>query len=176
MYFARVILFICFALFATAYAFTRGGRPERAIAAIDWIGFLATWAVVSPLSRRFHGAEIGVAVVDTACLVAMAWVAIRNDRSWTLWVAAMQLVVVLSHLAMWLKPVHIPHYYKNSVQLWIYPQLALLALGTLRHRLAHDPSRIERWIGSVARRLSPVRGGSDEQGTALRRGPPQARD
>jgi len=149
----RVAAFMAFYLLTSAYALGRGGVPERRAAAIMAASLLLTWLLVSPIGGRFHGPEYGVAFADTAMLVALIWLALTADRFWPLWLAAMQAVVVLSHAAMIFKPVPMPAYYKNTIQLWSYPLLATLAIGTLRHRMRTAPSPIERSIGRVARIL-----------------------
>lgn len=149
----RATIFIIAYLLATAYALTRGGRPERQASLVMAGGLLLTWLLIHPFVRRYHGPEFGVAIADTLMLAAFVWIALRADRFWPLWMAAMQAVIVLLHLSMSLKAYTFPNYYKNTTQLWSYPQIALLFVGTLRHRLRMQPSRTERLIGRFARAL-----------------------
>jgi hypothetical protein len=161
--FLRSVLFLAAFLLAVAYALRRGGGPERAAAAIMSGGLLLSLADLSIVANRFHGPEYGLAFVDVLMLVAFIWLALTADRFWTLWVAALQAVTVLSHFAMILKPVPLPAYYKNTIQLWSYPQVALLAVGTLRHRLrGKDATRIECWLGRMGTFL--VRAFTHERG------------
>ena len=146
----RVAVFMAIYLISIAYALRCGGRPERAASLILTGGMMLTWLLISHVGRRFHGPELGVAFADTATLVALLWLALTADRFWPLWVAAMQTVVVLSHIAMVMKPFTLPTYYKNTIQLWIYPILLLVVLGTVRHRLRNQPSPVERSIGRFA--------------------------
>ena|SRR6478736_9657023 len=149
----RAGMFTTLYLLTTAYALGRGGRPERQAAGIMAAALLLTWVVISSAGQRFHGPEYGVALVDALMLAALVWLALTADRFWPLWLAAMQVVIVLSHLAMILKPVPLPYYYRDTIQLWSYPQIAILAVGTLRHRLRTEPSPLERWLGAIGTSL-----------------------
>ncbi|QJU56685.1 hypothetical protein HL653_01785 [Sphingomonas sp. AP4-R1] len=164
----RSVLALCTFLLVCAYALRRGGKPERWAASILLAGMVLTWALIRHSAQRYHAPEIGVAVADGLTLVALVWLMLRADRYWPGWLAAMQAIVVLSHLAMLLRVTDIPGYYKNTIQLWIYPQLAVLATGVLRHRLRTAPGPAERTIGRAAASLwRRARDGAI--GTALRR-------
>jgi hypothetical protein len=152
--FLRSVFFLAAFLLTISYALRHGGAPERGAAGIMASGLIVTLIDLSFVSHRFHGPEYGVALVDASMLVGFLCLALTADRFWTLWVAALQAVTVISHLAMILKPVPLPAYYKNTIQLWSYPQVALLAVGTLRYRLrSGDASGCERWLGQIGARL-----------------------
>lgn len=146
----HIILFLTFYLMTTAYAVGRGGAPERWAAAIMAGGALLTAILIGPAGHRFRGPEYGVAVADTLMLAAFTWLMLTADRFWPVWMAAIQGVTVLSHLAFILKPVPLPVYYQNTVNLWSYPQVGLLAVATLRHRLrGRESTAAERGFGRM---------------------------
>lgn len=164
----RAAFALCSFLLVCAYALRRGGKPERWAASILIAGLILTWALIRHSGQRYHAPEIGVAVADGLTLIGMVWLTLRADRYWPGWLAAMQAIVVLSHLAMILRVTDIPGYYKNTIQLWIYPQLAVLAIGVLRERLRTSPAPIEAAIGRLSSRFwRHARDGAI--GTALRR-------
>lgn len=151
----RVIVFNLLYLLACGYAIGRGGSAERWMVVILTVGRVAAWFAISPIVHRFEDAEVGVAIVDGLAFSAMLALALRADRFWPIWVASMQAVVMLMHMAMILKPIPFPAYYKNATQLWIYPQLAALALGTLRYRLRTDAAAWETALHRLTRHIVP---------------------
>lgn len=123
-----VLLFACF-----TYAFARGGRSERVAASALVAGSLLTLAVGSPLPVRFADVERSILLVDIGVLLAFAWVALRRDRIWIIWVLALQLLVVVAHLARLADPEMLRRGYGILLAGWSYPQLLLIALGTRNH-------------------------------------------
>lgn len=155
--FLRSMFFLTAFLLTVSYALRRGGGPERTVAGMMAAGLIASLIDLSFVAHRFHAPAYGVALTDFLMLVGFTWVALTADRFWTLWLAAVQAMPVLSHLAMILKPVPLPDYYKNTVQLWSYPLVALLAVGTLRHQLRRGTAtRFERWLGGVGASIARV--------------------
>ncbi len=155
----RITLYLTAFLLVTAYALGRGGAPERTTAGIMAVGLVLTLIIMAPNTHRFAGPEYGVAMVDSLMLVAFVWLALRADRYWPLWLAAMQAVMVLCHLARIFKPVPFPVYYQDTVQLWCYPQLALLAVGTLRHRLRSGTASVaEKRVAGAAGQIGRMFG------------------
>jgi hypothetical protein len=149
------LYFNFFLLACCGYAFWRGGAPERAVAAIFIVGVVATHLAASDRESRFSSAELGIVLVDTAALVALTAVALRAERFWPLWIAAMQAVGTAGHLARLVDPEVIRWAYAFGLAIWSYPMLCLLALGTWQHqqrlaRLGFDrswsikPASVER--------------------------------
>lgn len=116
----------------TAYAFARGGRPERQIA--------ATLCAMAALDLGFHsvtGAAGEYGKVDAFhtlndlwALAAMLAVALRADRFWTLWVAAFQLIAALSHLVRFLDVEMLRIVYAIIIRAPFWMQIMLVGLGT----------------------------------------------
>jgi len=128
-------LYITLLALSCGYAFYRGGRYERLVAAICILGTVATVAVNSPLNRMYVHVEGGALAVDLAILLAFVLVALQSDRFWPLWVAGLQLTTSVAHLLKAIDPHLIPQAYGLAVRFWSYPILVILAVGSWRaHR------------------------------------------
>lgn len=126
------ILYISLLALSCGYAFYRGGRYERAVAAVCILGTVATVAVNSPLNRMYVHVEGGALAVDLAILLAFVFVALQSDRFWPLWVAGLQLTTSVAHFLKAIDPHLIPQAYGLAVRSWSYPILVILAIGSWR--------------------------------------------
>ena len=116
------------------YALLRGGQPERIVSLTIILGTALSVLVSSSASYRFKSLELGVFAVDLEVLIIFCAVAVLSLRHWPIWVASLQLVPVLIHLRMMVAPLHVSAYaYGVSIQMWAYPMLFLVAIGTWRH-------------------------------------------
>ncbi len=129
----RVITFFAFQAVATVYALSRGGSPERLVGASLLAASIIGWALQTPFGQRFHGIEYGVLAVDLVLAAALLAIALAADRFWTLWLAAMQLLGLGSHLVRLVEPGFARTAYAVLLAGWSYPMLLLLVLGTARH-------------------------------------------
>lgn len=118
----------------SAYAFIRGGAPERIGMAIVAANAILSFVAVSAPAIRFRGVEVGVFIVDVAAFLAFVPLALRADRFWPIWVSALLGLGVLGSLAMLLHPRVIPWAYAVVLSIWSYPILLLIAGGTFAHR------------------------------------------
>jgi len=125
-----VLLVLCW-----MYALLKGGLPERIGAAVLAVGSILTVAVLPAWAGRYGSLEIGVALIDAACLSLFALIAMRANRFWPIWVSAFLALGVLGHLARWYAgPEVIPWAYGVSLTIWSYPMLAAVAIGTFNHQ------------------------------------------
>jgi hypothetical protein len=115
------------------YAVIRGGSPERLGTTILAVFSLLT-ATAIPDNTRFRFLESGVLVIDVLCLAAFVMLALRAERFWPLWVAALQLLGVASHGVKFSEPGLIPTTYAFMLAIWSYPMIALMIAGTARHQ------------------------------------------
>lgn len=121
------------------YAFWRGRRDERIVAAVSLIASIATPLVVAPLRSRFSGVELGVLIVDLVTLSLFIAVALQSSRFWPLWVAGLQLTTSMAHLMKAIELDLLPTAYSAAARFWVYPILLILAIGTWRtHRRSLD--------------------------------------
>ena len=114
------------------YALWRGGRDERLVATLCLIGTLATLLAISPLSVRYQGVEHGLALVDLGVLAGFITVALTSQRFWPLWVAGFQLTTTFGHGLKAIDSNLLPQAYGAALQVWAYPILIVLAVGTWR--------------------------------------------
>jgi hypothetical protein len=121
------------ALLATcAFAFWRGGRPER-IAAFAFL--IASF--VQPLvlnTRNWLDPQWGVLVVDSVLLALLVGLALLTDRSWVLFCAAFQLLSVVIHIAILVDRSVAPLPYRRGLVIWSYLSLVALAWGAWQAR------------------------------------------
>lgn len=123
------ILLVC-----CAYVAARGGAPEKLGAAIIFIGSALSTAALSSPAARFTSMEIGVFFVDVAAFVALLVLALRAERFWPLWVAALQLIATAAHAVKLVDPDLIRSAYAIIMGLWTYLVLLIIVLGTWNHR------------------------------------------
>lgn len=125
------------------YALARGGTPERFGALTLLLGYALTVVATTNSTVSSSSVEIGVLVVDLLCLAALVTLAIRAERFWPLWLAALQLLTVAAHGAKFADPETIRRAYEFLMVFWSYPMIFLLIVGTWRHqqrisRLGYD--------------------------------------
>ncbi|HEY0112191.1 MAG TPA: hypothetical protein VGB59_03455 [Allosphingosinicella sp.] len=109
------------------------------------LGTLAGHLAWSSSPDRLVGVEVGALLVDLAALAAFVTLALRTDRTWTLWLAAFQLVGTLAHLTRVIDPEMMRTGYGFLLVVWSYPMLLTIALGTrsqhkARLKLGSTPS------------------------------------
>lgn len=125
-------LFRIFLVLVVLYAFVRGGRDERIVALLCICGAAATLAVISPLQHRFDDVELGVLLIDGGLFLGFLGVALRSSRFWPLWVAGLQLTTIVGHGLKGFDTDLFPNAYAAAINLWSYPIVLILAIGTWR--------------------------------------------
>ncbi|KKC25972.1 hypothetical protein [Sphingomonas sp. SRS2] len=113
------------------YAFRRGGWEERLVAISMILGSYMS-ALVPTTRASFEHVEASIAVVDLCLFVSLQLIALRSKKFWPLWIASIQGVSVLGHLAP-LIPNMQPAAAYNAVALWSYPSWVILALAVRSH-------------------------------------------
>ena len=141
----RILLFNALFLICIGYALIKGGRPERSVAIIFCAARLLSDLVLYFTGSYYQAPEIGEIAVDGMTFGALVWVALAADRFWPMLVAAMQGVSLLAHLGRLIAYDILQTVYLNAVQLWAYPQLVVLALGTARVDLRRRNIRAGWW-------------------------------
>jgi hypothetical protein len=82
--------FFVFLLGSCAFAFLRGGAPERWCAALMMIGAALTLIDMPNVSTRYGQFESGVFVIDSGLLLAFLALALTCERYWPMWISSMQ--------------------------------------------------------------------------------------
>ena len=128
------ILFLGLLLGTLIYAAFRGAAPERIGALIIASATVATILVPKVGGVTFTTFEPGLFVVDSVTAFALVALAIRAQRYWPMWAAALQIDTIVTHLVMLSTPRTMPWAYAVMEIAWSYPIVILLAVGTARHR------------------------------------------
>lgn len=129
----HVAIFVLLLCAVALLSWLRGGAPERAVAMCFVLGFVATLASYTALPVRFTSVETAVALIDVAMLVALVAIAMKADRMWPMLVAGLQLDIVMVHALKAADADVMRSVYAIMMTVWAYPQLALLAVGVVRH-------------------------------------------
>lgn len=118
----------------TVYVLLRGGAPEKCAAAVMVAGSVLSTLFISAGPSRFSSVESGVFAVDVLVLVAFLILALRAERYWTLWVAALQLIGTAGHAVKMVDSHVIRLVYAFMMAFWTYPMLLCVLVGTWQHR------------------------------------------
>lgn len=130
----RIMLFNLVQVAACFYALRRGGAPER------WVAFMmaaaAALTAFLPFNPdvTFFSLDEPQLLVDASLLLGLTGLALRADRFWPMWVAALQLIAITVHVVRGLDPTILPIVYNRSIGKLAYPMILLLVVGTYRHR------------------------------------------
>lgn len=123
------ILLVCW-----VYAMLKGGAPERIGASVIGLGSVLSLVAASSPGARFGSVEVGVFLVDVAAFAVFLGLALRAERHWPLWVAALQAIGTAGHAAKLADPKVIPLAYAFVLAFWVYPMLLLVVMGTWQHQ------------------------------------------
>lgn len=126
----RALFFLTCLVGVIVYAWAKGGNSERYAGMALLVASLLTALVASPEAHRFTTIETGVFIVDLGLLFAFVVIVLKSDRYWPIWLAALQLIIVLAHLARLADPAMMRTGYAFLMAVWSYPQVALIAFGT----------------------------------------------
>lgn len=129
----HVYLYLLLLIATVTYALWRGGAPERATAAAIVVAVVLTITAGEVSRRVFASREVVVFCIDTALCVTVMLVALRAERFWPLWLAAVLILEILLQLAIWYAPLYYRDVYLILHAMSAYPTLALLLIGTARH-------------------------------------------
>lgn len=112
-----------------AVAIRFGGRDGK------WaVGIVVGASVTTiPATRlaSWNSTQWPVTLVDTLTFVAFYSLSLRSNRYWPLWLAAFQLLTVLTHAATALGQAFAPDIYRSAETLWSLPILITLVLGPM---------------------------------------------
>lgn len=157
-----VLFFLSLLLATSAYAFCRGGAPERYVASLFIAAYAMSVAVQSDWATRYDLVEPGVFAVDAALFVAVLCVALTANRFWPICMTGLVTMPLAAHIVKLVDPTIIPSAYQTLLAGWSYPAVVLLAIATRRHqrrlrRLDADPSWSSSFprVGRAIRALRP---------------------
>jgi len=111
-----------------------GGKPERygagimlASAALD----LAYHAVVGV--AKYASIDLGHLIMNAMCFIAFMMLALRANRVWPMWCAALQIIMALGHLGETVYPEGAPQAYWMMTFLPTLGQVVAISLGVAAH-------------------------------------------
>lgn len=124
----RQQLGLIFVLLAVGYALWRGGRPERVCA----VAMLAAWLASPYVVARndWVDPQWALAAIDVSLFLVLLWHALRSDRYWPMWAAALLGLGVVMHVTMLVDPRIIPKAYLTANVIWSYLVVLALVAGT----------------------------------------------
>lgn len=111
-----------------AFALLKGDRPERFTAGALVVAWLATLAVHR--DTVLTSVPIPVMLIDVVLLVLLIGLSWRTDRSWPVWAAAFQSIIVLVHIVTLIDFRIRAIAYLSAQTVGSYGLLACLAIGT----------------------------------------------
>lgn len=117
-------------------AIWKGAGPERAVAGV-MVGILVSDRVYHLIFGNFSNLaaiDYGHAVIDLVAMAALVVIALRANRMYTLWIAALQLIAFNAHLARELAQGMSPISYLILYVGPSYFQLLVQAIGLWAHR------------------------------------------
>lgn len=130
----RLAVFGSLQALVLAYAFSRGRGPERFAALATSGALLAGWLLPFNEATAYQAVEVGQLTIDVSLFVALLVLAIKADRYWPIWLAAVQLVALGFHGVRAYDPDILPVIYNRLVGWLGYPMLILMTIGIWRDR------------------------------------------
>ncbi|WP_267434069.1 hypothetical protein [Sphingomonas sp. GM_Shp_1] len=124
--------FWLFVVLTSLAAWRWGSRIERGVAGLYLAAALATVALRLPGSSDYATVNAGVFLIDLTLLMGLVWTALKHARWWLIASAALQLVTVLGHIAMFDAQRTAPFAYFAAVVGTSYPSQILLAYAIAR--------------------------------------------
>ncbi len=130
------IAFLMLLAGSSAFAFWKGDRSLRIVAAIVVVG-----SILSAIAQRHNPVpwqygEMGTLLVDFTMLGAFGAIMFSSNRFWPIWMTAAQLLTVIAHFGPVLRHSHIAIPFAISEQIWSWLILAQLIAATALHRRA----------------------------------------
>lgn len=126
------------------YALLAGDRDNRIVAGVCCLATLLSHVAIRPVFTSYSAPESALFAVDGLTLAAFTFVALVSRRFWPLWVSALQLTTLLSHLMREIDSSLVPRAYAVAAVFWSYPILLILALATWRASRRERPGS-EDW-------------------------------
>lgn len=114
-------------LSVSAYAFLRGGAPERVVSIANILAWFLTPLVYD--RQHWFAPQIGVMLVDVGFLFLLLQQALTTNRIWLLFAAAFQFLGVITHLAIVADGTVRALPYRWGLVIWSYMVLVSLAAG-----------------------------------------------
>src|SRR5436305_1257581 len=113
----NVLVYLVVLLLCCLYAVTRGGLPERLAVLILVLAIVASHFAPVAGQYRFQKMEVGLLAVDSGMFLSTMLLSLRAQRYWPMWLSAVYLNIVVTHLLM-LTPSLMPWSYAVANAAW----------------------------------------------------------
>ena len=131
---SHVLVYYAIALATCWFAFRHGGRPERLVAAAFLLAAIVSSVLAFSARPAFRSVDGALLSVDLALLAGLVAVAMFANRFWPIWISALHLLAITVHGVRAYDPTLVPWMYAAAISKIAYPMLAVLIVGTERHR------------------------------------------
>jgi len=119
------------------FALCFGGRDGRLVVMISITAALLS--IPAQLAGSWHATQYWLMVVDFGAFIALLWLMLQSDRYWPIWVAACQLMTVLTHVVTLLRPDFSDMIYAGLSTVWVIPLMLFTVIGIeLDRKALHD--------------------------------------
>lgn len=127
--------FLALLLLSCGYAALRGGRDGR------WAAFMLLAAALltipaSWIDVSWSGTHMGVFGVDVLLLLGLFALAMQSASYWPIWMVALHLVSVATHLTTAIDPRFLPKAYQALASFWSLPMQLVMPFGIMLDRAA----------------------------------------
>lgn len=118
----------------SAHALIRGGGPERTAGGSLFVAAVVSSAAQVILGMDFNELAWALFSVDVALLLVIMILVALADRFWPMWLGSLQILAVANHGVRAYDPAIMSYVYWMFAGKIAYPMLAVLFIGTQRHR------------------------------------------
>lgn len=128
----RIVLFVLLQFAVSFFAIRRGGAPERVV---GWMLLVAEFLnlVGGVPAGGFRIVAQSQFFADVALFGGLLIVALRANRFWPIWLAALQLIAIGVHGVRAIDGFLVPYAYYKSLEKIAYPMCLALAVGTYHY-------------------------------------------
>lgn len=124
-------------LMTCVFAVCFGGRDGRWFTMIFIGSVLLT--IPAQLAGTWHQTQFWLAIVDLMLLAGLIWLMLESSRYWPIWVAACQLMTVLTHIVTLLLGNFSDRIYAGLSTVWVIPLMLFTIIGIeLDRKASHD--------------------------------------
>lgn len=116
------------AVVVVAFAFIKGDEPERLGAATYVIALFSSLLIQD--SSSLSGTQWGLMAIDIVMFAVYAGLAWKTERSWPVWVCAMQSLIVMSHVLTMVDMRPSSYAFFAVINLASYGVMVAIAVGT----------------------------------------------
>ncbi len=130
----HILFYYAVALATCGFALRHGGLPERIVAIAFLLAAIVSSVIAFSMRDAFQSVDGALFAMDLVLLAGLVGIAACANRFWPIWISALHLLTIAVHGVKAYDPTLVPWMYAAAVSKIAYPMLALLLIGTERHR------------------------------------------